>query len=155
MRLAIASTTILFAMMAAQATGFSATSTADVNLFKRAPTNGAPLTKLEKKKVQALYKRIREEIRVTKVTANYKRDQIEQSKEIIQKLTDKCQDKTSYVCIIGGATIAAFKKELVEFEGQLDMAMQDREKSLRMARDLQTATREKKFGTLRGYISKQ
>ncbi|KAH6572341.1 hypothetical protein BASA60_006688 [Batrachochytrium salamandrivorans] len=37
MKLAIASTTILFAMMAAQAAVLSATSTADVNLVKRAP----------------------------------------------------------------------------------------------------------------------
>ncbi|KAH6588797.1 hypothetical protein BASA50_010503 [Batrachochytrium salamandrivorans] len=145
MRLAIASTTILFAMMAAQATGFSATSTADVNLFKRAPTNGAPLTKLEKKKVQALYKRIREEIRVTKLLLTINVIKLNQSKEIIQKLTDKCSGKTSYVCIIGSATIDAFKKELVEFENPIDMAMQDRERRLRMARDLQTATREKNY----------
>ncbi|KAH9263435.1 hypothetical protein BASA83_013161 [Batrachochytrium salamandrivorans] len=39
MKLAIASTTILFAMMAAQAAVLSATSTADVNLVKRAPTS--------------------------------------------------------------------------------------------------------------------
>ncbi|KAH6591632.1 hypothetical protein BASA50_008605 [Batrachochytrium salamandrivorans] len=37
MKLAIASTTLLFAMMAAQAAVLSATSSTDVNLVKRAP----------------------------------------------------------------------------------------------------------------------
>ncbi|KAH6576542.1 hypothetical protein BASA60_004490 [Batrachochytrium salamandrivorans] len=39
MKLAIASTTLLFAMMAAQAAVLSATSSTDVNLVKRAPTS--------------------------------------------------------------------------------------------------------------------
>ncbi|KAH9250383.1 hypothetical protein BASA81_011790 [Batrachochytrium salamandrivorans] len=39
MKLVIASTTLLSAMMAAQAAVLSATSTADVNLVKRAPTS--------------------------------------------------------------------------------------------------------------------
>ncbi|KAH9271135.1 hypothetical protein BASA83_006679 [Batrachochytrium salamandrivorans] len=74
MKLAIASTTILFAMMTAQAAVLSATSTADVNLVKRAPNGGDddeqsdmvgqsslaptsqdPLTEEEKDQVKNLY----------------------------------------------------------------------------------------------------
>ncbi|KAH9263852.1 hypothetical protein BASA83_012729 [Batrachochytrium salamandrivorans] len=58
MKLAIASTTLLFAMMAAQAAVLSATSSTDVNLVKRAPngdalpTSQGPLTDKEQEKMQ-------------------------------------------------------------------------------------------------------
>ncbi|KAH9244792.1 hypothetical protein BASA81_017787 [Batrachochytrium salamandrivorans] len=71
MKLAIASTTLLFAMMAAQAAVLSATSSTDVNLVKRAPngdgeteqspmagqsssgpTSQGPLTEEEQKKMR-------------------------------------------------------------------------------------------------------
>ncbi|KAH9262025.1 hypothetical protein BASA82_000942 [Batrachochytrium salamandrivorans] len=124
MRLAIASTTILFAMMAAQATGFSATSTADVNIFKRAPTNDDPLTRLsqyEVQKLEELYKKLSDELGESRELLLRKDEEVTQSKELIKKLTYKCQDKTTYACIIGNATIAALKKELVELEEQLKM----------------------------------
>ncbi|KAH9272755.1 hypothetical protein BASA83_004958 [Batrachochytrium salamandrivorans] len=61
MRLAIAPTTLLFAMMAAQATVLPATSSTDVNIFKRAPTNGAPLTQHEKKQLDKLCEELNSE----------------------------------------------------------------------------------------------
>ncbi|KAH6584037.1 hypothetical protein BASA60_001125, partial [Batrachochytrium salamandrivorans] len=81
MKLAIASTTLLFAMMAAQAAVLSATSNTDVNLVKRAPNGDdeteqgptvdqsssvpapqTPLTEHEKSRVEELHVRVRNRV---------------------------------------------------------------------------------------------
>ncbi|KAH6570877.1 hypothetical protein BASA60_007483 [Batrachochytrium salamandrivorans] len=156
MRLAIASTTLLFAMMAAQAAVLPATSNTDVNLVKRAPTNGAPLSQYEAQKLEELYERIHNEMKLTKGFVAYKRRQIEQSEELIKKLTYKCQDETTYACIIGNASIAAFEKEITGFKKELEDLVQDHERNAREYRDFTKAKHESNYGLLRDkYLSKQ
>ncbi|KAH9262022.1 hypothetical protein BASA82_000939 [Batrachochytrium salamandrivorans] len=150
MRLAIASTTILFAMMAAQATGFSATSTADVNIFKRAPTtSNAPLTEHEQSQMENAYNLLNKELSKSRESIFRKDGEVTQSKELIEKLTYKCLEETTYACIIGNATIAALKKELVELEEQLKMIKRKHYQRLPAYHAFDKARREKNYGLLR------
>ncbi|KAH9262024.1 hypothetical protein BASA82_000941 [Batrachochytrium salamandrivorans] len=150
MKLAIASTTILFAMMAAQATGFSATSTADVNIFKRAPTtSNAPLTQHERSQMENAYSLLDKELLESGNLLFRKTDEIEQSQALIEKLTYKCLEETTYACIIGNATITALKKEIAELEEQFRMMKRKRQQRLLAYHAFKKARRENNYGLLR------
>ncbi|KAH6570917.1 hypothetical protein BASA60_007455 [Batrachochytrium salamandrivorans] len=131
MKLEIASTTLLFAMMAAQAAVLSTTSSTDVNLVKRAPTSDdeadveqsdmagqsssdpisqLPLSKHEKEKFDMLYGKLSSEFKKSVDLVLERNNEIEALKDSIKKLKRRRGGKTSAERISINASIAEFEK---------------------------------------------
>ncbi|KAH6568548.1 hypothetical protein BASA61_010471 [Batrachochytrium salamandrivorans] len=181
MKLAIASTTLLFAMMAAQAAVLSATSNTGVNLAKRAPNGDdetgqgptvdqsssvpapqTPLTEHEKSRVEELHVRVRNRMDDLKHMIDLKQTRISEIKEHIGRTKQECEKKPSFVRIRARAKIAEFKKtlveleeKLVEFEQQLKTVMEKYKKTTDVYLGLNQARRLQSYGLLRQYIRNQ
>ncbi|KAH6591772.1 hypothetical protein BASA50_008481 [Batrachochytrium salamandrivorans] len=152
MKLAIASTTILFAMMAAQAAVLSATSTADVNLVKRAPTSDDddeqsdmagqsssvptsqdPLTEHEEDQMKHLYAPFVESWLLSP-----------NSRNVI--------GKTSPACTNANTEITKLEKKLVSLEVQLEAILEEYETKLHERNDVEKARRLEDHAYLRSYL---
>ncbi|KAH6562239.1 hypothetical protein BASA60_011182 [Batrachochytrium salamandrivorans] len=151
MKLAIASTTLLFAMMAAQAAVLSATSNTGVNLVKRAP-NGDDETG------QALQSISLAQSQLPKPPSRNMKNHGWKSYMTKQE----CEKKPSFVRIRARAKIAEFKKtlveleeKLVEFEQQLKTVMEKYKKTTDVYLGLNQARRLQSYGLLRQYIRNQ
>ncbi|KAH6563141.1 hypothetical protein BASA82_000938 [Batrachochytrium salamandrivorans] len=168
MKLAIASTTILFAMMAAQAAVLSVAPATDVSLVKRAPNGGddvgqsdmpgqsssdqapqIPFTEIEQAKMQGLYIYVRGRVANLKRSINTKQVEISRCKVFISRLEQECERKTSYACRNSNANIAKLKKELIELEEQLEAIMKKYQKYKPVLRDLVEATHKYTYNYLR------
>ncbi|KAH6595946.1 hypothetical protein BASA50_005526 [Batrachochytrium salamandrivorans] len=157
MKLAIASTTLLFAMMAAQAAVLSTTSSTGVNLVKRAPTSDdeadveqsdmagqsssdpsspTPLSKHEKEKFDMLYGELSGEFKESVDLVLDRNDEIEALKDSIEKLKRRRGGKTSAERISINASIAEFEKELAELEYRFREMMTKREPQANVYREL-------------------
>ncbi|KAH6592402.1 hypothetical protein BASA61_004591 [Batrachochytrium salamandrivorans] len=136
MKLAIASTTILFAMMAAQAAVLSVAPATDVSLVKRAPNGGDDVGQSD---MPANLKR----------SINTKQVEISRCKVFISRLEQECERKTSYACRNSNANIAKLKKELIELEEQLEAIMKKYQKYKPVLRDLVEATHKYTYNYLR------
>ncbi|KAH6588788.1 hypothetical protein BASA50_010494 [Batrachochytrium salamandrivorans] len=154
MRLAIAPTTLLFAMMAAQATVLPATSSTDVNIFKRAPTNGAPLTQHEKKQLDKLCEELNSERLRLLNLAMSKPDKINALKDFIKELEERRKGKTSAKRTSINATIAIFEEELRELEEEFERLQEERQPQANEYRELKKALYENNFSILGINISR-
>ncbi|KAH6574667.1 hypothetical protein BASA50_000300 [Batrachochytrium salamandrivorans] len=152
MRLAIASTTLLFAMMAAQATVLSATSNTDVSLVKRAPTNGAPLTKHEKEKLDRLCAMIDHEKNELINPVVRKDDEVERLKATIENLKKRREEGRSSKRIKANTIIARLRLELAVLENQLDKMKEECRPQLDTYRDFEKAVRENNFDYIRKHL---
>ncbi|KAH6570919.1 hypothetical protein BASA60_007457 [Batrachochytrium salamandrivorans] len=160
MKLAIASTTLLFAMMAAQAAVLSTTSSTDVNLVKRAPTSDdeadveqsdmagqsssdpisqLPLSKHEKEKFDMLYGKLSSEFKTSVDLVLERNSEIEALKDYIEKLKKKRGRKPSAKRTRINASIAASKKKLAKLEFQFREMMTKREPQANVYRELKKA----------------
>ncbi|KAH6584329.1 hypothetical protein BASA61_007534 [Batrachochytrium salamandrivorans] len=117
MKLAIASTTLLFAMMAAQAAVLSTTSSTDVNLVKRAPTSDDEADVEQSDMAEAL-------------------------KDSIEELKRRREGKTPAERTRINASIAEFEKELAELEYRFREMMTKREPQANVYRELKKAVYE-------------
>ncbi|KAH6596001.1 hypothetical protein BASA50_005474 [Batrachochytrium salamandrivorans] len=132
MRLAIASTTILFAMMAAQAAVLSATSNTGVNIFKRAPngddgveqsdmadqsssvpTSQDSLTEHEEDQMKHIYSSLCGELSRLEREADPIPKEISRLKALITKLKQECDEKTSPACTNANTEITKLEEKLV------------------------------------------
>ncbi|KAH6589459.1 hypothetical protein BASA50_010019 [Batrachochytrium salamandrivorans] len=147
MKLAIASTTILFAMMAAQAAVLSVAPATDVNLVKRAPngddeadveqsamveqssldpTPQDPLTEQEEQQLKDLYSRVNDARFKSIHPINSKDDEVKKLKFTIKKLqNDGRKGKSPFDLRKIDAEIVELEKELVELKEQLKMLMEE------------------------------
>ncbi|KAH9255647.1 hypothetical protein BASA81_006252 [Batrachochytrium salamandrivorans] len=152
MRLAIVSTTFLFTMMAAQAavlSATSATSTTGVNLVKRAPTNGGPLSKHENEEIQRLCEELRSKMSQLIGPAFDKDDEIKALITFIEDLEKRRKGKTQAERTSINAAIAIFETELAEFNNQLSKMKAGRELYGDRYRDINQAIYDNNFGYLR------
>ncbi|KAH6568912.1 hypothetical protein BASA60_008432 [Batrachochytrium salamandrivorans] len=160
MKLAIASTTLLFAMMAAQAAVLSTTSSTGVNLVKRAPTSDdeadveqsdmagqsssdqapqLPLSKHEKEKFDMLYGELSGEFNESVDLILDINDEIEALKDSIGELKREREGKTPFELTELNASIAEFEKELAELEYRFREMMTKREPQANVYRELKKA----------------
>ncbi|KAJ1336729.1 hypothetical protein BSLG_007048 [Batrachochytrium salamandrivorans] len=129
MRLAIASTTFLFTMMAAQAAVLSSTSATDVNLVKRAPTSDDeveqsdmasqpssaptsqhPLTEHEEKEIQMLCEELKSKKVQLASQAFNKFNKVKSLTESIEDLKERRKGKPSAERTRINAALAEFEK---------------------------------------------
>ncbi|KAH6591635.1 hypothetical protein BASA50_008608 [Batrachochytrium salamandrivorans] len=140
MKLAIASTTLLFAMMAAQAAVLSATSSTDVNLVKRAPngdgeTNKAlwPMSKLAE-------------------LIQSQRGEISALKFLVKQLKRTCEGEASSECSNINAEISEFKKEIDGLKKQLEKTTEEYGTGLDGYSRVVNAIHGENFSYLRQYL---
>ncbi|KAH6568014.1 hypothetical protein BASA50_001175 [Batrachochytrium salamandrivorans] len=181
MKLAIASTTFLFAMMAAQATVLSAKSNTGVNLAKRAPsgddeTGQGPtvdrsssvparqtsLTKLEKSRVKKLHVSVRNRVDELEHLIKYRQALVSETKNLIDRTKQGYEKKASSASPSARAEIAGFEKILAEaeeilpeFEQRLEAAMKEYKEKTDLYLDLNQAKHKKNYGLLRQYLQNQ
>ncbi|KAH6567580.1 hypothetical protein BASA62_006051 [Batrachochytrium salamandrivorans] len=141
MKLAIASTTILFAMMAAQAAVLSATSTADVNLVKRAP-NGDDDDEQSDMVAKAAITML---------------DPCSRKHGLCHSNQDPClEDQGLSSCKNIRAEIAEVKNEFAELEAQLEELIQEYQNHSRKYRVFIKAEYKSNYGLLRSqYLHNQ
>ncbi|KAH6584177.1 hypothetical protein BASA50_005044 [Batrachochytrium salamandrivorans] len=170
MKLAIASTTILFAMMTAQAAVLSATSTADVNLVKRAPNGGDddeqsdmvgqsslaptsqdPLTEEEKDQVKNLYGSLCRELGELTREADPIPKEISKLKALITKLKE-WDWETSPACTIANTEIAKLEEKLVKLQVQLGAISEEYKTKLHEQNGIKEARRLHDYNYLRLYL---
>ncbi|KAH6571716.1 hypothetical protein BASA62_003725 [Batrachochytrium salamandrivorans] len=168
MKLAIAYTTILFAMMAAQAAVLSVAPVTDVNLVKRtpngdeddeqnpmadqpglAPTPQIPFTEIEEGQMKSLYGALLGKVDRLKRLISTKQLEISKCKALISRLEQECKRKTSSACTRANAEIALLKEKLAELENQLEAATEKYRRDLQKCRDITRAKRENHFSHLR------
>ncbi|KAH9253772.1 hypothetical protein BASA81_008205 [Batrachochytrium salamandrivorans] len=147
MKLAIASTTFLFAMMAVQAAVISVTSSTDVNLVKRAPngdgeteespttdqpspasTSQIPLTKEENEKIDKIYSKLYVEIFGVRNPVFNKLDEITDLKNLMQEIEEERGEKSPSELVEVDAALAEAKEVLADLEKELEMLEAEREK---------------------------
>ncbi|KAH9247657.1 hypothetical protein BASA81_014740 [Batrachochytrium salamandrivorans] len=135
MKLAIASTTFLFAMMAVQAAVISVTSSTDVNLVKRAPngdgeteespttdqpspasTSQLPLTKEENEKIDKIYSKLYVEIFGVRNPVSDKFDEIRDLKNLMQEVEEERGEKSPSELVEVDAALAEAKEVLADLE---------------------------------------
>ncbi|KAH9248860.1 hypothetical protein BASA81_013470 [Batrachochytrium salamandrivorans] len=181
MKLAIASTALLFAMMAAQAAVLSATSNTDVNLVKRAPNGDdeteqgptvdqsssvpapqTPLTEHEKSRVEELHVRVRNRMDDLEYLIDLRQNLVFETKNLIDEIEQECDRKTSSEDISARAKAAEFegklvelREMLVEFEQQLKTVMEEYKEKTDLYLDLKQARRLQNFGYIRQYLKYQ
>ncbi|KAH6585571.1 hypothetical protein BASA50_001180 [Batrachochytrium salamandrivorans] len=182
MKLAIASTTFLFAMMAAQAAVLSATSNTDVNLAKRAPNGDdetgqgptvdqsssvlapqTPLTEHEKSQVDDLRWIICGKMGKSQHSIDLKQALVSETKKLIDKTKRKCERNPLFASTKARAKIAEFKKTLVglekalvEFEQELKTAMEEYKKTKGIYLDLKQAALEQNYSYIKSrYLRNQ
>ncbi|KAH6596826.1 hypothetical protein BASA50_004894 [Batrachochytrium salamandrivorans] len=152
MKLAIAFTTFLFAMMAAQAAVLSVEPTTDVNIFKRAPTNGASLSKHEKGRFDMLYDKLSSEFNELVDLVLSKRNEIKALTNFIEELERRRDGKTSDERISINVAIAIFEKELGDLAYQVKRIDEDRQPQADVYRELKKAIHDNNFSHLRKYL---
>ncbi|KAH9272729.1 hypothetical protein BASA83_004931 [Batrachochytrium salamandrivorans] len=155
MKLAIASTTILFAMMAAQATGFSVAPTTDVNLVKRTPngdeddeqsnmpgqssfdsTSQSPLTESEEDQME-------------------NRNKIDEFGEIVTKLELACEGEDSPACTKVNVVVVELKEKISSLEEQLKITTGAYETKLEEQNEFKEAKSSHDYNHLRGYLQNE
>ncbi|KAH6565335.1 hypothetical protein BASA50_005409 [Batrachochytrium salamandrivorans] len=173
MKLAIASTTLLFAMMAAQAAVLSTTSSTGVNLVKRAPTSDdeadveqsdmagqssldqapqLPLTEDERERFDMLYNTLSGEFNESVDLVLERNDEIEALKDFIEDLKTEREGKPPSELTEFDDRIAEFEKELAELESQFKDMRTEREPQANVYRELTKAIYENNFSYIRQYL---
>ncbi|KAH9262033.1 hypothetical protein BASA82_000914 [Batrachochytrium salamandrivorans] len=151
MKLAIASTTILFAMMAAQAAILSCAPATDVNLVKRTPngdgddeqsdmagqsssdpTSQFPMADQVKNLHELLYSELSELAR----EAGTKQKEIAELEERISKLEEECDWETPSACTNTNTEIAELEEKLVDLDAQLEAILKKYETKLEEQTDI-------------------
>ncbi|KAH6572555.1 hypothetical protein BASA62_003318 [Batrachochytrium salamandrivorans] len=154
MKLAIASTTLLFAMMAAQATVLSVAPVTGVNLVKRAPNGGEddeqsamvdpfssgltfqdPLTEKEEERMDDLYDALR--------------------RGTYQDLKKACKGEDSPACTKVGAVVAELEEKVVNLEEQFKTNQEEYLTKLDEEMVLKEAMRLEDHDYLRAYLNSQ
>ncbi|KAH6561864.1 hypothetical protein BASA50_003885 [Batrachochytrium salamandrivorans] len=174
MKLAIASTTLLFAMMAAQATVLSVAPVTGVNLVKRAPNGGEddeqsamasqsssgptfqdPLTEKEEEQMNDLYDTLRRELGELTRSYYFLSDSISEYKTLAEELEDACEGETSPACTKVGAVVDKLKEKIANLEEQLKMNKEEYQPRLDKEIALKEAMRLDDYSYLRTYLSSQ
>ncbi|KAH9276052.1 hypothetical protein BASA83_001325 [Batrachochytrium salamandrivorans] len=130
MKLAIASTTLLFAMMAAQATVLSVAPVTGVNLVKRAPNGGED----DEQSAMATFPNIKHLPKSSKMHV---------------------REKTSPACTKVGAVVDKLKEKIANLEEQLKMNKEEYQPRLDKEIALKEAMRLDDYSYLRTYLSSQ
>ncbi|KAH6575894.1 hypothetical protein BASA61_003452 [Batrachochytrium salamandrivorans] len=174
MKLAIASTTILFAMMAAQATGFSVAPTTDVNLVKRTPngdeddeqsnmpgqsssdsTSQSPLTESEEDQMEnvsdALFEQLNDLLRLS----SFQRNKIDEFGEIVTKLELACEGEDSPACTKVNVVVVELKEKISSLEEQLKITTGAYETKLEEQNEFKEAKSSHDYNHLRGYLQNE
>ncbi|KAH6587311.1 hypothetical protein BASA50_001317 [Batrachochytrium salamandrivorans] len=144
MKLAIASTTLLFAMMAAQATVLSVAPVTGVNLVKRAPNGGdddeqstmvdqsssdptpqLPLTKQEKERMDDFYGILCSELRDLARETSTQRGKLEEYEELVEKLEKACEGEDSPACTKVDAVVDKLKEKITKLEEELKTSQEE------------------------------
>ncbi|KAH6567942.1 hypothetical protein BASA62_005768 [Batrachochytrium salamandrivorans] len=178
MKLAIASTTLLFAMMAAQAAVLLVTSSTGVNLanlVKHAPNGGGktrqkrmvgrsslaptrqiPFTRSERSQMGNIYKEMdTKRLRLIGPLFN-RRDEIKEYKSRINKLQNQREGKFSYELIDIDKGIVTLEEVLVDLEQQFRAKRVERQKYLDAFLDIKRARRLQDYNYLRmAYLQNQ
>ncbi|KAH6579906.1 hypothetical protein BASA60_003063 [Batrachochytrium salamandrivorans] len=167
MKLAIASTTILFAMMAAQAAVLSVAPATDVNLVKRTPngdgddeqsdmagqsssdpTSQFPMAD-EEDQVKNLHELLYSELSELAREAGTKQKEIAELEERISKLEEGCDWETPSACTNTNTEIAELEEKLVDLDAQLEAILKKYETKLEEQTDIKEAKRLEDHAYLR------
>ncbi|KAH6566783.1 hypothetical protein BASA62_006490 [Batrachochytrium salamandrivorans] len=170
MKLAIASTTFLFAMMAAQAAVLSVAPATGVNLVKRTPngdgdveqsdmtgqsssvpTSQDSLTKEEEDLMKHVYGSLCKELSRLAKRAESIPEEIFKLKAFITKLKG-CNWEASPACTIANTEIAKFEGRLASLEVQLEATLEEYETKLHERNDVEKARRLEDHAYLRSYL---
>ncbi|KAH9245758.1 hypothetical protein BASA83_001442 [Batrachochytrium salamandrivorans] len=174
MKLAIASTTLLFAMMAAQATVLSVAPVTGVNLVKRAPNGGEddeqsamvdqfssgltfqdPLTEEEQKQVNGLYDALRRGLSdSTRLHYSIPED-ISEYEELIEDLKKACEGEDSPACTKVGAVVAELERKITNLEEQFKTNQEEYRTKLDEEMVLKEAMRLDDNAYLKAYLNSQ
>ncbi|KAH6592013.1 hypothetical protein BASA50_008296 [Batrachochytrium salamandrivorans] len=174
MKLAIASTTILFAMMAAQAAVLSVAPATDVNLVKRTPngdeddeqtpmadqsssgqTSQLPLMEDEQSQMRGFIKTVVDE-RFGSIGPIYdKHDEVKKLKATIENLKGERKGKTSCEIFEIDDEISDIKKELANLEKQLKTMIEEHELKVEGYQDIKRAKSSHDYNHLRGYLQNE
>ncbi|KAH6563879.1 hypothetical protein BASA62_008235 [Batrachochytrium salamandrivorans] len=174
MKLAIASTTLLFAMMAAQATVLSVAPVTGVNLVKRAPNGGEddeqsamasqsssgltfqdPLTEKEDSQVNDLYDALRRGLSdSTRLYYSIPED-ISEYEELIEELKDACEGEDSPACTKVGAVVAELEEKITDLEEKFKTNQEEYQTKLDEEITLKEAMRLEDHDYLRAYLNSQ
>ncbi|KAH6569052.1 hypothetical protein BASA60_008389 [Batrachochytrium salamandrivorans] len=174
MKLAIASTTLLFAMMAAQATVLSVAPVTGVNLVKRAPNGGEddeqsamvdpfssgltfqdPLTEKEEERMDDLYDALRRKLGdSTRLYYSIPED-ISEYEELIKDLKKACKGEDSPACTKVGAVVAELEEKVVNLEEKFKTNQKEYLTKLDEEMVLKEAMRLEDHDYLRAYLNSQ
>ncbi|KAH6572050.1 hypothetical protein BASA50_010260 [Batrachochytrium salamandrivorans] len=171
MKLAIASTTFLFAMMAVQAAVISVTSSTDVNLVKRAPngdgeteespttdqpspasTSQLPLTKEENEKIDKIYSKLYVEIFGVRNPVSDKFDEIRDLKNLMQEVEEERGEKSPSELVEVDAALAEAKEVLADLEKELEVLEAEYQKKIDIYLGIQNGTDSHNYDLLRKYL---